>query len=140
VQIDYLILADAVAVAEGKHYIHGGGWATLFAASFPATHPVLGVAARLRFSAEEANQLHTLEIDVVGEGGESILDEPLQRPVDVRRPDRSIPGSDRVLQLAFNITHLQFQGPGAYTIALRVDERDLETLRFNVVSLPEIPE
>ena len=40
-QIDYLVLADAVAAVGGKHYIHGGGWDTLFSRTFPFVHPTL---------------------------------------------------------------------------------------------------
>ena len=85
-RIDYLILADAVAVADGKHYIHGGGWDTLFAATFPAHHPSLGVAARLRIPWEEMNQQFALEVNVLLDGKDSIFAEPLRGPVNAQRP------------------------------------------------------
>jgi hypothetical protein len=63
-QIDYLVLADAVSAAEGKHYIHGGGWDTLFVSSLPATHPMIGVAVRLRIPWEETGQQLVLEFPI----------------------------------------------------------------------------
>ncbi len=141
-QADYLILADTVAAAEGKLYIHGAGWDTLFVPSFPATHPVLGVGSRLRFSWEETNQEHTVEVDVLSdEDSNSILpNPPLRGTVKVGQPAHLAPGSVQALPLALNFTNLEFRAPGTYAIVLRVNEHDLATSRFNVVSLPGVPE
>jgi hypothetical protein len=136
-RVDYLVLADAVAAAEGKHYIHGAGWDTLFVASFPATHSVLGVAARLRITWQETNQPLTLEVDVLGgEDGNSILPEPIQATINVGRPANLAPGSDQLLPLALSFTNLQFREPGTYIVVIRVDEQALAESRFNVTSLP----
>ena len=48
------MLADAARVESGKLYIHGAGWDTLFAAIFPATHPILSVALLLLVEWDEA--------------------------------------------------------------------------------------
>lgn len=138
---DYLILADAVAVAEGKHYIHGGGWSSLFVPSFPAIHPVMGIAARLRIMPNELNQQHTVEVDVQDEKGRSIFPEaPLQTTFHIGHSINAVPNSEQVLPLALNVTHLQFQEQGVYTVVLRGDGQDLETSQFNVIYLPEHPE
>lgn len=138
-QADYLILADAVAAAEGKLYIHGAGWDTLFVPAFPATHPMLGVGTRLRVSWKETNQEHVIEVDVRSDGdGNSILPDPpgtLRGAVTIGRPVYLTPGSDQALPLALNFTNLEFRAPGMYVIVLRVNERDLATSRFNVISL-----
>lgn len=144
-QADYLILADAVAAAEGKLYIHGAGWDTLFVPSFPTAHPVLGIATRLRISWEETNQTHTIEVDVLRDkSGNSIIPNPpgaLRGTINARRPAHIAPGSDQVLPLALSFTNLEFREPGAYTLVLRVNEHDLETARFNVISsFPGVPE
>ena len=137
-QVDYLVLADAVTVAEGKHYIHGGGWDTLFVASLPATHPVLSVAVRLRLPWEETNQQLTLEVDVLGsEERRSILSEPLRGVVNVERLPHIPPGSDLPLHLAFSFTNLLFEHPGPHTIVLRIDGQPLAESQFNV-SVPDI--
>jgi hypothetical protein len=140
-RVDYLILADSVAVAEGKHYIHGGGWDTLFAFSFPALHPVLGVAARLRVPSEEIGQQLAVEVDVQGgEVGGSILPEPLRGIVNAERPPHLPLGSDLLLHLALSLTNLQFESPGPYNIVLRIDGQPLAESQFNVIPLPEPPE
>jgi hypothetical protein len=140
-QVDYLILADSVAVAEGKHYIHGGGWDTLFTFSFPALHPVLGIATRLRVPSEETGQQFTVEVDVQGgEEGSSILTEPLRGIVNAERPPHAPRDSDLLLHLALSFTNLRFESPGSYNVVLRVDGQPLAESRFNVISLPELPE
>ena len=139
--VDYFVLADAVAVAEGKHYIHGGGWDALWVRSFPAIHPGLGVAVRLRLPWEETNQQLALEVDLVeSETISSILPEPIRGIVNAERPPHVPPGGDLLLHLALTFTNLQFEDPGPYTVVLRIDGEPLAESRFNVVSLPEPPE
>jgi hypothetical protein len=143
-QVDYLVLADAVSVSEGKHYIHGGGWDTLFVASLPATHPMLGVAVRLRIPWDETGQQLALEVDVLGgEGRNSILNEPLRGIVSAERPSNLPPGSDLLLHLALSFTNLYLANSGSYDIVLRVDGEPLAASaasRFNVVAPPAPPE
>jgi hypothetical protein len=140
-RVDYLILADSVAVAEGKHYIHGGGWDALYTASFPAIHPVLGIAARLRVPSEELGQEFALEVDVQGgEEGVSILDDALRGIVKAEPLPHARPDSDLLLHLALSFTNLQFDSPGPYNVVLRIDGQPLFESQFNVVPLPGLPE
>ena len=139
--LDYLILADSVAVAEGKHYIHGGGWDTLYTPSFPAVHPILGVAASLRVPEDEQGEQLALEVDIQSDqGGRSILTEPSGGIVTATRAPHAPPGSDLLLHLAFSFANLPFDSPGTYSIVLRVDGQPLEELQFKVIPLPELPE
>jgi hypothetical protein len=139
VQIDYLILADAVAAVGGKHYIHGAGWDTLFVSSFPVVHPMVSIAVRLRVPWEETNQQHTVEIDVLrDEDDTSILPgPPLRGPFLVDRPANIAPGSDQLMHMGLDLVNLHIQNPGAYTIVFRVDERVLATSKFQVISPPK---
>ncbi len=139
-QVDYLVLADAVSVAEGKHYIHGGGWDNLFVSSLPAVHPMLGVAVRLRIPREETGQQLALEVDVIGgEQETSILNEPLRGIVNAERLPDTAPGGDLLLHLALSITNLYFEGAGPYSVVLRVDGELLAESRFSVIALPKLP-
>ena len=125
-KVDYLILADSVAVAEGKHYIHGGGWDTLFAASFPALHPVLAIAARLRVPSQDIGQQFALEVDVVNsEEGRSLLPEPLRGIVNAERPPYAPPYGDLLIPFALSFTTLQFDLPGTSDIFLRIARQPL---------------
>ena len=139
--VDYLILADSVAVAEGKHYIHGGGWDTLYAPSFPTVHPMLGVAASLRVPADKQGEQLALEVDIQsGEEGSSILTEPIRGIVSAVPPTHAPPDSDLLLHLAFSFASLRFESPGTYSIVLRVDGQPLAELPFKVIPLPDLSE
>ena len=140
-RVDYLVLADAAAAAEGKLYIHGAGWETIYAMDFPAMHPTIGVGARLRVAWEETNQPHSLEIDVVkgGENGDSILPEPLRADINLGRPAHLAPGSDQLLPIALSFVNLQFQEPDSYAVILRIDGKVLESSPFNVAPLQGVP-
>ena len=140
-QVDYLVLADAVSVAEGKHYIHGGGWDTLYVTSLPVTHPMLGVAVRLSIPWNETGQQLALEVDVLGgEAGRSILIEPLRGIVNTERPHNIPPGGNLLLHLALSFTNLNLVNSGPYDVVLRVDGEPLAESRFNVVLPPTPPE
>lgn len=140
-QLDYLLLADAAAAAEGKLYIHGAGWETIYVMTFPAVHPAIGVAARLRVAWEETNQPHSLEINVVkaNEDGDSLLSEPLRADINLGRPANLAPGSDQFVPLALNITNLRFEEPGSYAVVLRMDGSVLASSPFDVTPLQGLP-
>lgn len=138
-QVDYLILADAVAVANGKHYIHGGGWDTLFVASFPALHPALAAAVRLRIPWEETNQQLALEVDVVAEDGEqsSILAEPLRGVVSALRTPNVSPDSDLLMPHYSCVRSRVFEFEVRKAEREVVDGQHLAESRFNVIAVPE---
>lgn len=139
VLVDYVILADAAAVADGKHYIHGGGWDTLAAPAFPAAHPLLAVAVRLRIPWSDTNLPHLLEVDVIDADGRSILPEPPgppRSPFTVGRPATATPGGDQVLPLVFSLHHVQFPAPGTYAAVVRLDGDDQARSPFQVRIAP----
>src|ERR1700737_5514077 len=93
----YPVLADAATAAEGKHYIHGAGWDTVFATAFPVTQPSLGVALRLRVPWHDTNQPTKISVDVVNADNLSILPEPIGGEVNVGRPPHLHVGDDQVV-------------------------------------------
>lgn len=141
-EVDYLVLADAASVADGKHYIHGAGWDSLFAASFPVTHPLMAVAVRLRVPWNAANQVHGIELDVLDEDGNSVLPEPpgpLRGEVNVGRPPHIRPGTHQYICLALNIVGLQFHHPGEYVVRVGIDETTAHRTTFRVSPPPGMP-
>ena len=136
IQIDYLVLADAVAAVGGKHYIHGGGWDTIAAASFPIVHNAMALAARLRVPWSATNQPCALELDVIDADGRSILPNPpgpLRGTINVGRPPELPAGEDQVLPLAFPLHGLRFERAGTYDIVLRLSNGAEARAPFRVV-------
>lgn len=139
-RVDYMVLADAASASDGKHYIHGGGWDTIFGRSFPVLYKHLAVAARLRTEWGETDQSHTIQLDVVDENGRSILTTapgPLSGTVNMGRPAAIRPGSDQVFPIALNLYRLTFTYPGTYAAVLRIDQFEEARSLFNVVPAQE---
>ena len=137
--VDYLVLADAVAAAEGKHYIHGAGWDTIWAGSFPVSHPSMGVAVRLRVPWTDTNQPHAIALDLIDGDGQSILANPIQGDINVGRPPTIPPGQDQVLSLAFNLVGVRFERPADFVVVVRIDGVDQGRAPFHVAQSPKQP-
>jgi hypothetical protein len=121
VDVDYVVVADAVTSANGKHYIHGGGWDSIQSAVFPAVHSQVGVAIRLRIGWHDTNQNHELALDIQDADNTSILPAPLVSAVNAGRPPTLAVGEDQVLCLALAINGLQFPKPGDYSFVVALD-------------------
>lgn len=137
-EVDYLVLADAAAAADGKHYIHGAGWDTIFAGSFPVQHPTTSAAVRLRIPWTATNQPHGLELDVIDADGASILPNPpglIKGDINVGRPAHLSPGDDQVVCLVFNLLGLRFEGPGTYSVVFRIDGSEEARQPFRLAQL-----
>lgn len=137
-QIDYIVLADAAAAVEGKHYIHGAGWGGIAGLSFPFTHPQIAVALRLRVPWTETNQQHRIEVDVVDADERSILPippGPLQGTMAAGRPVNLPDGMDQTVPLVINLQGVQFTTPGTYAVKVRIDGMDSAHSTFQVLRL-----
>ena len=136
IQLDYLILADAVAAVGGKHFIHGGGWDTLSTSAFPTVHPTMAVAVRLRVPWSDTNRPTALLLDLLNADGASILPNPpgpLRGDISVGRPPTLVPGDDQVLLLSFPLNNLRFESPGYYMITLHLNGAEAARAPFRVV-------
>ena len=141
-RIDYLVLADAVAAVGGKHYIHGGGWDTLFTRTFPFVHATLGVALRLRVPWNETGRPATFTLDVLDADGHTILPAPpgtIHGTLDMGRPPHLIAGDDQVIPLALSINNLRFTGPGLYVVICHLNGEAMARAPFRVTHAPATP-
>jgi hypothetical protein len=138
IEVDYLMLADAATVAEGKHYIHGAGWDIIGAAAFPVTRPIT-VAVLLRVPWNDTNQQQTLELNVLNADGVSILPDPpgpLRGPIIVGRPPHVPAGQAVLVPLVFSLVGVCFDQPGTYVVVMRVDGIEAKRFPFHLVTLP----
>lgn len=132
---DYMILADAAATAEGKHYIHGCGWDAVHATQFPFALPHVAVAILLRTPWNDTNQRQVMELEILDEDGQSILPSSPGRPrgeLTVGRPAQAVQGQDILSPLTFNLDGLPIERPGTYTLVLRINELDANRFPFHV--------
>lgn len=135
--VDFALLADAVQVLQGKLYVLGGGWNTLFVAGFPARHPSLGVGLRVHVPWSWTDRSIRIGIDLQDEDGARVLPGPaISQTVKVSRPQGMPDGSDVVLARSFTFSNLVFPRPGGYSFVISLDDEPADRLRFTVLERP----
>ena len=135
--VDFALLADAVQVLQGKLYVLGGGWNTLFVAEFPARHPSLGVGLRVRVPWSWTDRPLKIGIDLQDEDGGRVLPgAPISQVVKVSRPIGMPDGSDVVLARSFTFNNLVFPRSGSFSFVISLDDDPTDRLRFTVLERP----
>lgn len=130
--IEFLILADAAQVVDGKLYLMGGGWTTLTVESLPVQHRC-GVAASLDVPWGETNQKHNVEIEVATEDGQSLV--KVAGQVEAGRPPGLPRGQSQRALLAFEMS-MNLEHLGTYAIITRVEGIESRRIHFNVMPGP----
>ncbi|MGV9535027.1 DUF6941 family protein [Streptosporangium sandarakinum] len=139
------ILCDSAATAEGKLYVHGGGWNGITAPTFPCTHPRVGLAAVLEVPYTFTNSNHQLEISIededgkllqLGMKGDAEAVSKISAVFNVGRPPLVQAGDAQPIPFAVNVDQLRFEAPGAYSVVFEVDGEEISRLRFRVQATP----
>src|SRR3954454_9121363 len=83
---------DSAVAAEGKLYVHGGGWNMLTAASFPFVQSRIGLAVIVGVPYTSTNRDHTFDLRLLDQAGRPVPIGPVigtdetgavQRPIGV---------------------------------------------------------
>jgi hypothetical protein len=143
VQVDAM-LVDAVDEANGKLYIHGGGWSVWWTDQVPAVLPRLGVAAVVRVPYTATDEAHAFTVHLVDLDGHLIaLGQTPEVPVDrvqgefhVGRPSELAPGDEQPVPIAVNLGGLVLPELGAYSFVVEVDGIEEVRLPFRVQQRP----
>lgn len=138
--VDYLLLADAATLADGKLYIHGAGWETISVTSLPVEQS-LHIVLRIRVPWSETKRQSDLELDVVDTEGKSLLaipPGPTRGTINVGRPSHVKPGDDHVVPLALHLSNVPFQREGTYAVVFRIDGSEVARTPFKVAALRDI--
>ncbi len=131
IQLDWVMLADAAQIVNGKLYVLGGGWDTLVVAGpFPVSRPC-GLAIAFRMPGAGTVQRKTARIQVVDLVGTSTI-----ATADIQfQAGRPLGGDDELpqrIQLAAGL-NLSFPKTGAYVVMVSVDGAEIGRTRFRVV-------
>lgn len=131
---DYMALADAATVADGKLYIHGAGWDNVLAQTFPTTLTA-AAAILLRIPWAETNEEHIIGLDIHDADGHSILPKqpgPVRGTLNVGRPANIEAGDDQVWPLAINLNGTAIERVGRYAVVLELDGQEVARAPFRV--------
>ena len=132
--VDYMVLADAAAVAEGKSYIHGAGWDNIMTRVLPTTL-IAAVAILVRVPWVETNEEHVIGLDILDADGHSILPRdpgPLRGKLNVGRPAHIEAGEDQVMSFAISLNGTVIERVGRYVIVLELDGKEAARAPFRV--------
>ncbi len=117
-EVKLALLADGANVSrEGKLNLLGI-FDTLFARSFPTTHPQMQLVIRFEAAAQEAGSTRQVEIQLVAGDGSILFRLPGALAVQQHGLGDAI-RMDHVLTL----NHVQFERPGRYRFDVLVDGR-----------------
>jgi hypothetical protein len=138
------MLVDAVDEANGKLYIHGGGWSVWWTDDVPAVLPRLGVAAVVSVPYTATDHAHAFTVHLVDQDGHLIAlgetpDGPVHRvqgEFNVGRPSELAPGDEQPVPIAVNLGGLQLPDLGGYSFVVEVDGIEEARLPFRVVQRP----
>ncbi|MFZ4583975.1 MAG: DUF6941 family protein [Acidimicrobiia bacterium] len=144
------ILADSVVCAEGKLYVQGGGWTTIWTNQVPLQWPRVGIGLLITVPWLDTPQEHTFSLRVENEDGQvlSLGASPPDTAGEVEALDalggeffvgrpRGLPdGDNQVVPVALNIDGLVLPRFGAYRFVIQLDGADATSMRFRVAAPP----
>jgi len=126
VQLAFAMCADVATVADGKLYVHGGGWSDLVVDSVPATYPAFSLVFALELDGSEPEGRLPLEFTIRGDDS----------PVATARGWIDVPPHHDAgivtNQVTFNAVPLPVAGP--YLVQLSYDGQELGGVTFEVHS------
>lgn len=140
------LLADSVAVAEGKVYVQGGGWNLINVPAFPFHQDRIGLALIVRVPYTATNQEHRFRLTLQDEDGEVVVlgDAPpgvetedgkiraVEGAFNIGRPPLLPPGDEQIVPLALNLNGTTFVRPGRYGFVFEIDGTEVNRLAFRV--------
>ena len=131
-EIDFAFLADAAEVVNGKFYVMGGGFDTLYANEAPFVyHRPFSYVVRLLFNPAELDRKHHVEIHINDEDGKKIAS--IEGDLEIKRGPHLPKGWRQGFLSVWNIANLRFEKFGDYVFDVVVNGSSLNrALPFRV--------
>jgi hypothetical protein len=118
--VDIFSLCDFAQESGGKLTLVGA-FDTVFTRQFPAVHPYMCLALRLRFYIHEEGK-HPIKIEFAAPDGSELI-----RPIEGELAVSDFSGSSRVVHSVFNFVNTPIEREGTISITLNVDGREVLT-------------
>ena len=127
-EVDFAFLADSADAINGKIYVMGGAFDTIWAASMPLVYPQFAIALRVRFDSIESGE-HKVNVNFVDMDGKHIL--PSANgviKVSLPQGQRSFSANS-----ILNIQMLKIEKHGEFSIDLTIDGKHEASLPLFIV-------
>ena len=132
---EWVILADAAQVVQGKLYVMGGGWAQVTVSTLPLTHN-FAVAVAVRVPWHLTNRAASVTVEVVDEDTKEAA--TIEGGFEVGRPPGMKPGQPQIAQFAASLS-VNFRRLGEYRVKATVNGDELiHNSPFRVVPSPDL--
>jgi uncharacterized protein DUF6941 len=127
------MLADAATLAEGKLYIHGGAWDTIYLTNpdGPYTHPVISLAFVLRVEYLEALQNIPIAIEILNDDNRAV-GVRADGMINVGHSPGMEPGSPIFVPQAITFNTLTFPRAGGYRFKISAAGKELGSVPFRL--------
>lgn len=125
------LIADAATVAEGKLFVHGGGWTSLSAAGLPVVHPSMALALVFRVDFGEALTTGEFRVELVDEDG-SPQGPAAGGQLTAGHAPGTRPGQDIDIPLALTFPAVRFERAGRYRWAISWNGEPVDSVAFSV--------
>lgn len=132
-------LSDAAFVANGKLYVHGGGWDGIFTPGFPMTQPSMALAYIFRVEYSEAPASIPFLIELLDEEEQPRPEVRYEGTVNVGHPPGSTPGSPIFVPQSLTINLMQLQKPEVLHFKISSNGEELASVPFRVALLRSMP-
>lgn len=144
-------LCDSIASAEGKLYVQGAGWNTIFSARFPARHARIGIGVLIGVPYTATNEPHEFEVRLEDSDGRRlpIVEAPpgvtsedgrlyaIGGEFNMGRPPLLPAGDSQMVPLAMNVDGLVFDRPDAYNFVISIDGTEMKRLPIRLQQLAQ---
>lgn len=136
-EVDYAILADSAEAVNGKLYLMGGSFDTLWAANFPMKYPKLSFAMRILFSPVEMERQHALEVSLINADGKPLT--TVRGPLNLGAKNPELPsGWKQGFLTVLNFGNLEFASPGHYSFEITVNNENKKSVPLRVAQTADI--
>jgi Family of unknown function (DUF6941) len=137
-------LAESVAVAGGRLFVQGAGWANLHVPELPAYPSRIGAGVILQVPLDRAGEEIPLVLRLEGPDGEpvGIASQPNADVLVAAEVEGTLvpePGPDgsplehQLVPIAFNLDGLRLEAAGVHTLVVEVDGERVVAVPFGVV-------
>jgi len=129
-EIEFLIIADAVDGVNGKLYVMGGAWDRWTSRTYPS--PIrLGIAVGLLVPWDETNEKQSVRLSIVDADGKPVVPD-IDGEIEVGRPPGLTPGTTQRALLTIN-AGFPMPKPGRYEVSVTVPAGAEKRVAFDAV-------
>ncbi len=129
-EVDFSFVADKAEAVNGKVYVLGGAFDTIWTTKVPVTHFLLSFVMRLLLSPAEIGRAHKIEINLIDEDGKRLAS--VGGDITVGRESNLPSGWRQGFLTVLNFANLKFERFGDYSFEIVVNNSSMKTVPLRI--------